>query len=143
MRRCSADVFVSSAAARGGGTGTGTAALKDVLSCGSIAAQAEKRSATTPATASRAPGPELFFVRLEPAMLAESPIGDRPISGPGSRARPRLALARPPPPRPGPRSRFAVRSGYREALARGRFDRSSPPELHKPPRMFCCCVARL
>ena len=72
MRRCSAAIFESAAGARGGGTGT--AALKGVLSCGSIAAQADRRSATTPAAARRAPGPELFFVRLEPAMLAENPI---------------------------------------------------------------------
>src|ERR1700730_6330838 len=77
MRRCSADVFVSTAGARGGGTGAAT--LNGVLSCGSIAAQAERISAMPP-PAIRAPGPELFFVRLEPAMLAEGPIGAGALS---------------------------------------------------------------
>src|ERR1700730_7524901 len=78
IRRCSADVFVSTAGARGGGTGAAT--LNGVLSCGSIAAQAERRSTMPAAAAVRAPGPELVFVRLEPAMLAEGPIGAGALS---------------------------------------------------------------
>ncbi|MGH6935759.1 MAG: hypothetical protein ACRED2_06180, partial [Methylocella sp.] len=72
MRRCSADAFMSTTGARAGGIGT--AVLKGVLSCGTNAAQAERTTAMPPTPAIRVPCRELLFVRLEPAMLAESPI---------------------------------------------------------------------
>jgi len=43
---------------------------------------------------------------------------------------------------PGSRSRFAVRSGYREVRVREPSGRSNPPQLHKPLRTLCCCVER-
>jgi len=63
---------MSATGARGGGIGT--AALKGVLSCGSIPAQAERRTAMPPAAAIREPRLELLVVRLELAMSAERPI---------------------------------------------------------------------
>jgi len=50
----------------------------------------------------------------------------------------------PPPPRPVRDLDLRSEEGIEKVLARGRFGRSSPPDLNKPPRrMFCCLRGKI